>query len=89
MPVATAGPCYIPCNTFMPFMVVLFLMCASVATSQMPLLMIVLRYFTHPQMVHIFIMYELLSAQLNELRSFSYLCDTTLGSLGLIVESTV
>ncbi|KAA0184122.1 hypothetical protein HAZT_HAZT010345 [Hyalella azteca] len=44
VPVATSGPCYIPCNTFMPFMVVLFLMCASVATSQMPLLMIVLRY---------------------------------------------
>lgn len=43
VPVATAGPCYIPCNTFMPFMIVLFLMCASVATSQMPLLMIVLR----------------------------------------------
>uniref|UniRef100_A0A2P2I6E8 Solute carrier organic anion transporter family member 4A1-like n=1 Tax=Hirondellea gigas TaxID=1518452 RepID=A0A2P2I6E8_9CRUS len=43
VPVATSGPCYIPCNTFVPFMAVLFLMCASVATSQMPLLMILLR----------------------------------------------
>ena len=43
VPVATAGPCYIPCNTFLPFMVLLFFMCTVVAISQMPLLMIVLR----------------------------------------------
>ena len=43
IPVATAGPCYIPCNTFLPFMVLLFFMCTVVAISQMPLLMIVLR----------------------------------------------
>ncbi|CAL4060884.1 unnamed protein product, partial [Meganyctiphanes norvegica] len=43
VPLATAGPCYIPCNTIMPFMVLLFFMCCCVAISQMPLLMIVLR----------------------------------------------
>lgn len=43
VPLATAGPCYIPCNTIMPFMVLLFFMCCVVAISQMPLLMIVLR----------------------------------------------
>ena len=43
VPVATAGPCYIPCNTIMPFMILLFFMCTVVAISQMPLLMIVLR----------------------------------------------
>ncbi|KAL7647268.1 UNVERIFIED_CONTAM: hypothetical protein RMT77_002526 [Armadillidium vulgare] len=43
VPVATAGPCYIPCNTIKPFMVLLFFMSSAVAISQMPLLMIVLR----------------------------------------------
>ena len=43
VPVATAGPCYIPCNTVKPFMVLLFFMSSAVAISQMPLLMIVLR----------------------------------------------
>ncbi|XP_076056544.1 organic anion transporting polypeptide 30B isoform X2 [Oratosquilla oratoria] len=43
VPVATAGPCFIPCNTILPFMVLLFFMCIFVAISQMPLLMIVLR----------------------------------------------
>lgn len=43
VPVATAGPCYYPCNTIMPFMILLFFMCTVVAISQMPLLMIVLR----------------------------------------------
>ena len=43
VPVATSGPCGAACHTFDAFMCVLFLMCASVATSQMPLLMVVLR----------------------------------------------
>lgn len=43
VPVATAGPCTSPCRTIYPFLILLFFMTFVVATTQMPLLMIVLR----------------------------------------------
>lgn len=43
IPVATAGPCHKPCNTIYPFLILLFFMTFIVASTQMPLLMIVLR----------------------------------------------
>lgn len=43
VPVATAGPCTSPCKTIYPFLILLFFMTFVVATTQMPLLMIVLR----------------------------------------------
>ncbi|EEB20444.1 organic anion transporter, putative [Pediculus humanus corporis] len=43
VPVATAGPCTSPCKTIYPFLILLFFMTFMVATTQMPLLMIVLR----------------------------------------------
>lgn len=43
IPVATAGPCYKPCRTIFPFLILLFFMTFIVASTQMPLLMIVLR----------------------------------------------
>lgn len=44
VPVATAGPCSSPCKTIFPFLILLFFMTFVVAVTQMPLLMIVLRY---------------------------------------------
>lgn len=44
VPVATAGPCTSPCKTIFPFLILLFFMTFVVAVTQMPLLMIVLRY---------------------------------------------
>lgn len=44
VPVATAGACNPPCTTIFPFLVLLFFMTFVVAVTQMPLLMIVLRY---------------------------------------------
>lgn len=44
VPVATAGPCTSPCRTIFPFLILLFFMTFIVAVTQMPLLMIVLRY---------------------------------------------
>lgn len=46
VPVATSGPCSQICHTIMPFMVLLFIMSLAVSITQMPLLMIVLRYVT-------------------------------------------
>lgn len=43
VPVATAGPCVKPCRTIYPFLILLFFMTFVVASTQMPLLMIVLR----------------------------------------------
>lgn len=43
IPVAIAGPCHKPCNTIFPFLILLFFMTFIVASTQMPLLMIVLR----------------------------------------------
>ncbi|XP_055847332.1 solute carrier organic anion transporter family member 5A1 [Episyrphus balteatus] len=43
VPVATAGPCTTPCRTIYPFLILLFFMTFMVASTQMPLLMIVLR----------------------------------------------
>lgn len=43
VPVATAGPCTTPCRTIYPFLILLFFMTFIVASTQMPLLMIVLR----------------------------------------------
>ncbi|XP_016941807.3 solute carrier organic anion transporter family member 3A1 [Drosophila suzukii] len=43
VPVATAGPCATPCRTIFPFLILLFFMTFVVASTQMPLLMIVLR----------------------------------------------
>lgn len=43
VPVATAGPCATPCRTIYPFLILLFFMTFLVASTQMPLLMIVLR----------------------------------------------
>lgn len=43
VPVATAGPCNKPCRTIYPFLILLFFMTFVVASTQMPLLMIVLR----------------------------------------------
>jgi organic anion transporter 3A len=43
VPVATAGPCHKPCRTIFPFLILLFFMTFIVASTQMPLLMIVLR----------------------------------------------
>lgn len=43
IPVATAGPCISPCRTIYPFLILLFFMTFIVASTQMPLLMIVLR----------------------------------------------
>lgn len=43
VPVATAGPCSTPCRTIYPFLILLFFMTFVVASTQMPLLMIVLR----------------------------------------------
>jgi organic anion transporter 3A len=43
IPVATAGPCNKPCRTIFPFLILLFFMTFIVASTQMPLLMIVLR----------------------------------------------
>jgi len=44
VPVATAGPCSSPCRTIFPFLILLFFMTFIVAVTQMPLLMIVLRF---------------------------------------------
>ncbi len=44
VPVATAGPCYSTCQMILPFMVLLFFMTLVVAVTQMPVLMVVLRY---------------------------------------------
>ena len=44
IPVATSGPCYSQCQMIMPFMVLLFFMTLVVAVTQMPVLMVVLRY---------------------------------------------
>lgn len=44
VPVARAGPCTTPCRTIYPFLILLFFMTFIVASTQMPLLMIVLRY---------------------------------------------
>lgn len=44
VPVATAGPCNSSCRTIYPFLILLFFMTFIVAITQMPLLMIVLRY---------------------------------------------
>jgi len=44
VPVATAGPCNSPCRTIFPFLILLFFMTFIVAVTQMPLLMIVLRF---------------------------------------------
>lgn len=44
VPVASAGPCISPCSTIYPFLILLFFMTFIVASTQMPLLMIVLRY---------------------------------------------
>lgn len=43
VPVASAGPCMSPCRTIYPFLILLFFMTFIVASTQMPLLMIVLR----------------------------------------------
>lgn len=43
VPVASAGPCISPCRTIYPFLILLFFMTFIVASTQMPLLMIVLR----------------------------------------------
>ncbi|XP_055588993.1 uncharacterized protein LOC129741292 [Uranotaenia lowii] len=43
VPVATAGVCNKPCRTIYPFLILLFFMTFVVASTQMPLLMIVLR----------------------------------------------
>lgn len=43
VPVASAGPCMTPCRTIYPFLILLFFMTFIVASTQMPLLMIVLR----------------------------------------------
>ncbi|XP_055295376.1 solute carrier organic anion transporter family member 5A1 isoform X2 [Sitodiplosis mosellana] len=43
VPVASAGPCATPCRTIYPFLILLFFMTFIVASTQMPLLMIVLR----------------------------------------------
>uniref|UniRef100_A0AAG5DHK4 Kazal-like domain-containing protein n=1 Tax=Anopheles atroparvus TaxID=41427 RepID=A0AAG5DHK4_ANOAO len=43
IPVATAGVCNTPCRTIYPFLILLFFMTFVVASTQMPLLMIVLR----------------------------------------------
>lgn len=43
VPVASAGPCLSPCRTIYPFLILLFFMTFIVASTQMPLLMIVLR----------------------------------------------
>ncbi|KAJ6630890.1 Solute carrier organic anion transporter family member 5A1 [Pseudolycoriella hygida] len=43
VPVARAGPCTTPCRTIYPFLILLFFMTFIVASTQMPLLMIVLR----------------------------------------------
>uniref|UniRef100_A0A182QCG1 Kazal-like domain-containing protein n=2 Tax=Cellia TaxID=44534 RepID=A0A182QCG1_9DIPT len=43
VPVATAGVCNTPCRTIYPFLILLFFMTFVVASTQMPLLMIVLR----------------------------------------------
>ncbi len=47
VPVATAGPCYKQCEMILPFMVLLFFMTLVVAVTQMPVLMVVLRYKGH------------------------------------------
>lgn len=44
VPLATSGPCPQPCLAFIPFMVLLFAMTLVVSITQMPLLMIILRY---------------------------------------------
>ena len=44
VPVATSGPCYSECQMIFPFMVLLFFMTLLVAVTQMPVLMLVLRY---------------------------------------------
>ena len=44
VPVATSGACYSECQMIFPFMVLLFFMTLLVAVTQMPVLMLVLRY---------------------------------------------
>lgn len=51
VPVATAGACNPPCTTIFPFLVLLFFMTFIVAVTQMPLLMIVLR-FVHMSLIY-------------------------------------
>lgn len=54
VPVATAGVCNTPCRTIYPFLILLFFMTFVVASTQMPLLMIVLRYKHYCNLVHWF-----------------------------------
>lgn len=49
VPIATAGPCHKPCRTIYPFLILLFFMTFLVASTQMPLLMIVLRSVTEEE----------------------------------------
>jgi len=44
VPVATSGACSTECQMIFPFMVLLFFMTLLVAVTQMPVLMLVLRY---------------------------------------------
>lgn len=61
VPVATAGPCNSPCRTIFPFLILLFFMTFIVAVTQMPLLMIVLRFVSSPD----FSLYALLPLTLH------------------------
>jgi organic anion transporter 3A len=76
VPVATAGPCNSPCRTIFPFLILLFFMTFIVAVTQMPLLMIVLRFVSsyefplyglllvtvHGQLLHTYISSEAVSS---------------------------
>ena len=44
VPLATAGPCPQVCQAMIPFMILLFVITLVVSITQMPLLMITLRY---------------------------------------------
>ena len=44
VPVATSGACYNECQMIFPFMILLFFMTLFVAVTQMPVLMLVLRW---------------------------------------------
>lgn len=53
VPVASAGPCMSPCRTIYPFLILLFFMTFIVAATQMPLLMVVLRYVQYNHRIHL------------------------------------
>lgn len=72
VPVASAGPCTTPCRTIYPFLILLFFMTFIVASTQMPLLMIVLRFvMNYPYRLELLFTFSFSRSVSEEERSFA------------------